>query len=117
MQDFKCTMPPWLGNFMRPQHTWQMFPDHYGPKHTIPWNTINQGLLQPQGELYPRQPIFNHHGRGQLLKFQRVPTRQLAVSSLSKPMSSTLYFHESIGTDGTWTHNLSHRKQGLYQLS
>ena len=40
------------------------------PKHTVPWNTINQGLLQPQGELYPSQSTFNHRSRDQLLKFR-----------------------------------------------
>ena len=35
---------PWLCNSTRPQHTLQMFADHYGPRQTIPWETINQGL-------------------------------------------------------------------------
>ena len=39
------------------------------PRHTIPRNTINQELLQPQGELYPSQPIFNHRNRNQRLEF------------------------------------------------
>ena len=56
-------------NSTRPQHTLQMFSDHYGPKRTILWETINQGLLQPQGELYPIQTIFNHRSRDQLLEF------------------------------------------------
>ena len=63
-------MPSWLCNSMWPQHTLQMFADHYGPRLTIPWNTINQGLLQPQGELYPSQPIFNHRSWHHLLKFR-----------------------------------------------
>ena len=37
---------------------------------TIPWETIKQGLLQPQGELYPFQTIFNHRSRDQLLEFR-----------------------------------------------
>ena len=39
---------------------------HYGPcpRHTISWNTINQGLLQLQGDLCPNQSTFNHHSRG-----------------------------------------------------
>ena len=49
--------------------------------------------------------------------FERVSTRQLAVSSLSEGISSTLNFHKSIGTDGTQTRNLSHPKQAPYQLS
>ena len=57
---------PWLRNSMRSQHTLQMFADHCGPRQTIPWEAINQGLLQPQGELYPFQTIFNHRSRDQL---------------------------------------------------
>ena len=53
-----------LCNSTRPQHTLQMFADHCGPRQTIPWETINQGLLQPQGELYPIQTIYNHHSLG-----------------------------------------------------
>ena len=69
--DFKCTMPPTglLCNSTQPQHTLQMFADHCGPRQTIPWETINQGLLQPQGEMYPIQTIFNHCSRDQLLQF------------------------------------------------
>ena len=67
--DFKCTMPP-ACNPTRPQHTLQMFADHCGPRQTKPWETINQGLLQPQGELYPIQTIFNHRSRDQLLEFR-----------------------------------------------
>ena len=29
-------MPPWFCNSTWPQHTLQMFTDHYGPRHTIP---------------------------------------------------------------------------------
>ena len=61
---------PLLCNSTRPQHTLQMFADHCGPRQTIPWETINQGLLQPQGELYPIQTIFNHRSRDQLLEFR-----------------------------------------------
>ena len=60
---------PWLCNSTWPQHTLQMFADHCGLRQTIPWETINQGLLQPQGELYPIQTIFNHCSRDQLLEF------------------------------------------------
>ena len=60
---------PLTCNSTWPQHTLQMFADHCGPRQTIPWETINQGLLQPQGELYPIQTIFNHRSRDQLLKF------------------------------------------------
>ena len=79
-----------------------------------PWKTIKQGLLQPQGELYPIPTIFNHRSQDQLLEFC---TRQLAVSSLSKGISSTLNFQKSIGTDGTQTRNLSNPKQAPYRLS
>ena len=61
---------PLTCNSTWPQHTLQMFADHYGPRQTIPWETINQGLLQPQGELYPIQTIFNHRSRDQLLEFR-----------------------------------------------
>ena len=61
---------PLLCNSTRPQHTLQMFTDHCGPRQTIPWETINQGLLQPQGALYPIQTIFNHRSRDQLLEFR-----------------------------------------------
>ena len=61
---------PLLCNSTRPQHTLQMFADHCGPRQTKPWETINQGLLQPQGELYPIQTIFNHRNRDQLLEFR-----------------------------------------------
>ena len=47
----------------------------------------------------------------------QVSMRQLAVSPLSKGISSTLNFHQSIRTDGTRTYNLLHQKRGLYQLS
>ena len=61
---------PLLFNSTRPQHTLQMFADHCGTRQTIPWETINQGLLQPQGELYPIQTIFNHRSRDLLLEFR-----------------------------------------------
>ena len=80
----------------RPQHTLQMFADLYGPKQTMPWETINQGLLQPQGELYPILTIAAWISSS---SFVRVSTRQLTVSFLSKGISSTLNFHESIGTE------------------
>ena len=67
--DFKCTMPPAFCNSTRPQHTLQMFADHCGPRQIIPLETINQGLLQPQGELYPIQTILNHCSQDQLLEF------------------------------------------------
>ena len=76
---------PWLViPHMWPQHTLQMFADHYGPKQTIPWETINQGLLQPQGELYPIQTILTITAGISSSSFVRVSTRQLAASSLSE---------------------------------
>ena len=88
---------PLTCNSTWPQHTLQMFADHYGPRQTIPWETINQGLLQPQGELYPTQTIFNHRSLDQLLEFRTSFYETIiAVSSLSKGISSTLNFHESI---------------------
>ena len=115
--DFKCTMSP-ACNSTQPHHTLQMFADHCGPRQTIPWETTNQGLLQPQGDLYPIQTIFNHPSWGNSSSsFVPVSTRQLAASSLSKGISSTLNFHESIGTDRPWTRNLSHPKRELSGLS
>ena len=108
---------PLTCNSTRPQHTLQMFADHYGPRQPIPWETINQGLLQPQGELYPNQTILTIAAGISSSSFVRVSTRQLAVSSLSKGISSTLNFHESNGTDGTRTRNLSHRERAPYRLS
>ena len=49
--------------------------------------------------------------------FVRVSMRQLVASSLSKGISSTLNFHESIGTDRTRTRNLWHPKQAPFWLS
>ena len=92
--DFKCTMPPWLCNSMWPQHTLQMFADHFGPRETIPWDTIKQELrlVQPQGELYPIQTIFSHHSQDQLLSQKHWYWR-------------------------TQTCNLSHPKRAPYRLS
>ena len=59
---------PQLCNSAWPQHTLQMFADHFDPRQTIPWDTINQGLLQPQEEMCI-QTIFNHRSPDQLLKF------------------------------------------------
>ena len=55
MKVILSALRPLTCNSMRPQHTLQMFSDHYGPRQTIPWETIKLGLLQPQGELYPIQ--------------------------------------------------------------
>ena len=70
MQVILSALCPLLCNSTQPQHTLQMFADHCGPRQTIPWETINQGLLQPQGELYPIQTIFNHRSQDQLLEFR-----------------------------------------------
>ena len=70
MQVILSALCPLTCNSTWPQHTLQMFADHCGPRQTIPWETINQGLLQPQGELYPIQTIFNHRSRDQLLEFR-----------------------------------------------
>ena len=70
-------MPPWLCYATLPQQLRHTTSAHFTdvcwplwPKHTIPWNTIKQGLLQPQGELCPNQSIFNHCSQDQLLKFR-----------------------------------------------
>ena len=49
--------------FARSRPTWDK------PYHEKPLNTAIQGLLQPQGELYPIQTILNHRTRNQLLEF------------------------------------------------
>ena len=97
---------PLLCNYTRPQHTLLMFADNCGPRQTIPWETINQGTASTtrgavpySDHIQPSQPGSAPRG------FVWVSTRQLAVSSLSKGISSTLNFHESIGTDGTQTRN------------
>ena len=87
-------------NSTRPQHTLQMFADHYGPRQTIPWETINQGLLQPQGELNPIQTILTIAAGISSSSFVRVSTRQLAVGSLSKGISSTLNFTRAMVLTG-----------------
>ena len=42
-----------------------------GPRQIIPWDTVNQGLLQPQWELYHIQTIFDHRSWDQLLGFRK----------------------------------------------
>ena len=90
-------MPPWLRNSTQPKHILQMFADHFGPRQTIPWETINQGLLQPNSD-HIKSTIA---ARISSSSFVWVSARQLAATSLSKGISSTLNFHKSIGTDGT----------------
>ena len=85
---------------------------------------------KPNHEKSLIRDCFNHKGSCTLFRpylnvesgissssFVRVSTRQLAVSSLSKGIPSTLNFHESIGTDGTRTRNLLHPKRAPYRLS
>ena len=87
---------PLLCNSMLPQYTLQMFTDHCGPTQTIPWETINQGLLQPQGELYPIQTIFNHRSRDQLLEFR---------TSFYETISSELFVQGNFKpTQFSWEH-------------
>ena len=69
LQVIFSALRPLTCNSTQPQHTLQMFTDHFGPRQAIPWETINQGLLQPQGELYPIQTIFSHRSWDQLLEF------------------------------------------------
>ena len=99
MQVILSALRPLTCSSTQPQHTLQMFADHYGPRQTIPWETINQGQLQPQGELYPIQTILTIPAGISSSWNPQVSTAQLAVSSLSKEISSTLNFHESNGTD------------------
>ena len=90
--------------------------------------------IMAQDEAYHEKPFTrdccNHKGSCTLFRpyltiaagisssnFIWVSTRQLAVSSLSKGISSTLNFNESIGTDRTQTQNLSLPKGAPYRLS
>ena len=76
--DFKCTMPPWLCNSTWPRQTLQMFPDHCGPGHTIPWNTINQGLLNlAQGSCTLFKPYLTITARISSLSFVQVSSELL----------------------------------------
>ena len=63
------------------------------------------------------RPFLTIAARISSSSFVWVSTRQSAVSSLSKGISSTLNFHESTGTDGTRTRSLSHPKRAPYRLS
>ena len=93
---------PWLNNSMWPQHTLQMFADHFGPRQTILFETINQGLLQPKKGCCTLVSSYLIIATGiSSFSFVQVFTTQVVVSSLSKGISSTLNFHESIGADGT----------------
>ena len=67
------------------------------PYHEKPFD---QGLLQPQGALYPIQTIINHSSRTSSSSFIRISTRQLAVSSLSKGILSTLNFTRALDLTG-----------------
>ena len=98
-------------NSTQPQHTLQMFSDHCGPKTNITWETINQGLLQPQGEL-SIQTIINNRSQDQLLEFRTsFSGKQLAVSSLSEGISGT------INSRALELANITHQEQELYPLS
>ena len=111
---------------------------HYAPCSVIPrgLSTLYRCSLttvaqdKPNHEKPLIRDCFNHKGSCTLFRpyltiaagissssFVRVSTRQLAVNSLSKRISSTLNFHESIGNDGTRTRNLSHPKRAPYRLT
>ena len=57
--DFKCTMPPYfvIPHGLSTLYRCSLTADHCGPRQTKPLETITQGLLQPQRELYPIQTI------------------------------------------------------------
>ena len=88
---------PLLCNSTRPQHTLQMFADHCGPRQPILWETINQGLLQLQGELYPIKTIFNHRSRDQLLELCTSFYETISSEFLFQGNFKYTQFHESIG--------------------
>ena len=89
---------PLLCNSIRPQHTLQMFADHCGPKdkpyHEKP---LIRDCFNLKGSCTLFRPYVTIAAGISPSSFVRVSTRQLAVSSLSKGISSTLNFHESIG--------------------
>ena len=80
---------PWLCNSTRPQHTLQMFADHCSPRQTIPWEPLIWDCCNHKGgcTLFKQQSTI---AAGISLCFVRVSSRQLAVSSLSKGISSKL---------------------------
>ena len=75
--DFKYTMP---SDFVIPEGLCILYRcplTTMAQDKTIPWENINQGLLQPQGELYPIQTILTIAARVSSSSFVRVCTRQL----------------------------------------
>ena len=108
--DFKCTLPP---DFVVPCGLSTLYRcslttlPKTKPCHEIPlirdcFNTRGAACIQT---------IFTIAAGSSSLSFVQVCTRQLTVSSLSKGILSTLNFHKSNGTDGTWTRNLLHPKR------
>ena len=85
-------------NSTRPQHTLQMFADHYGPRQTIPWETINQGLLQPQGELFfivktsENAKVKIPCKIAIILCFSVVLTVKFAITEISRKFDCFLFF-------------------------
>ena len=113
--DLKCTMPPAF-----------VIPCGLSTLYRCSLTTVAQDISYNEKPLI--RDCFNHKGSCTLfrpyltiaagissLPFIWVSTRQLAVSFLSRGISSTLNFHKSIGTDGTWTRNLSHPNIMLYR--
>ena len=108
--NFKCTYAP-------------CFVIPHGLSTLYRCSLTNVAQDKPYHEKLFIRDCFNHKGSCTLFRpyltiaagissssFVQVSTRQLAVSSLLKGISSTLNFHESIGTDGTRTRNLTHPK-------
>ena len=94
--NFKCTTSLALLFHVASAHftgvPWPLWPK---VNHTMR-NHLIRDCCNHKGMLYPIQTIINHPSRDQL----RVSTRQLAVSSLSKGISSTLNFHLSMELTG-----------------
>ena len=78
--------------------------------------TGNQELLQLKWNCSLLSPHLAIADGISSSNFMRVSTGQLAVSSLPEGVSSTLNFHKSIGTDGTRTFNLLHRKRAPFHI-
>ena len=103
MQVILSALCPLFCNSMRPQYTLQMFTDHFGPRQTIPCyeKPLIRDCCNRKGSCTQFLSYLTIAAGISSSSFVWVSTKQLAVSSLSKGISSTLKFHESIGTDGT----------------
>ena len=82
-------MPPWLCNSTQPQHTLQIFADHYGPRHSMKIQLIWD--CNHKGSYTLVSPYLNIAAGISYSSFIPVSTRQLAASSLSKGISISIF--------------------------